>query len=81
MLKSIELLKNNGYKLELQMHATTKLFGRTKTLIGKAKNAEKVPSLEVIEIVLPHCNLVDNRYQEKSEVLHPFTSNKPYAVY
>ena len=38
-----------------------------------------MPSLEVAEIVLVQCNLVDNQYQQKSEVLYTFTSNKSYA--
>ena len=55
-----------------------KLFGSTKTIIGKTKNGENVPSLEVIEVVLAQCNLVDTQYQQKSEVLYTFTPNKSY---
>ena len=43
-----------------------KLFDNTKKLIYKTKNGENVPSLEVVEIVLVQCNLVDNQYQQKS---------------
>ena len=50
-----------------------------KELIDKTKNVEKVPSLEVVEVVLVQCNLVDNQYQQKSEVLCMFTPNKSYA--
>ena len=39
-----------------------KLFGTTKKLIDKTKNREKIPSLQVIEVVLIQCNLVDNQY-------------------
>ena len=46
-----------------------KLFGSTKKLIDKTKNGEKVPSREVVQVVLFQCNLVDNQYQQKSEVL------------
>ena len=45
-----------------------KLFGSTKKLIDKTKNGEKVPSLEVVEVALVQCNLVDNQYQHMSEV-------------
>ena len=69
----------DGYKLELQTLETMKLFGSTKKLIDKTKNGEKVPSLEVAEVVLIHCNLVDNQYQQRSEVLYTFTPNKSYA--
>ena len=58
---------------------TMKLFGSTKKLIDKTKNGENWPSLEVIEIVLAQCNLLDNEYQQKSEALHTFTPNKSYA--
>ena len=38
--------------------------------------------LEVVEVVLlVQCNLVDNQYQEKFEVLYPFTQNKSYACF
>ena len=38
-----------GYKLELQMPETMKLFGSAKKIVDKTKNREKVPSLEVVE--------------------------------
>ena len=44
----------------------------------KTKNGEKWPSLEVAEVFLVQCNLVDNQYQQKSEVLHTFIPNKSY---
>ena len=69
----------DGYKLELQTSETMKLFGSTKKLIDKIKNRENVLSLEVVEVVLVQCNLVDNQYQQKSKVLYTFTPNKSYA--
>ena len=56
-----------------------KLFGSTKKLTDKTKNEENVPSLEVIEVFLVQCNLVDNQYKQKSKVLYTFTSSKSYA--
>ena len=53
------------------------LFGRTNKLIKK-KN-ENVPSLEVVEVGLVQCNLVDNQYQQKSKILYTLTSSKSYA--
>ena len=50
----------DGYKLKLQMSETMKIFGSTKKLIDKTKNGESVPSLEIVEVVLVQCNLVDN---------------------
>ena len=64
------------YKLEYQTPETIKLFGRTKKIIGKTKNTENVTSLEVLKVFLVQCNMVDNQYQQKSEVLFTFTPNK-----
>ena len=47
-------------------------------MIDKTKTQEKVPSFEVVEVVLVQCNLADNQYQQKSEVLYTFTPNKSY---
>ena len=69
------------YKLELKTSETIKLFGSKKKLINKIKNGEIVPSLEVVEVVLIQCNLVDNQCQQKSEVLYTFTPNKSYAYH
>ena len=69
----------DGYRLELQTPKTMKLFGSTQKLINKTKNGENVPSLEEVELVLVQCNLVDNQYQQNSEVLYTFTANKSYA--
>ena len=57
------------------MPETMKLFDRTKQLIDKTKSGENVPSLEVVEVALGQCNLVDNQYQQKSEVLYTFMPN------
>ena len=42
------------------------------------KERENVLSLEAVEVVLVQCNLVDNQYQQKSEVSCTFTPNKSY---
>ena len=39
-------------------------------------NGENIPNLEVVGVVLVQCDLVDNKYQQKSEVLHDFAPNK-----
>ena len=56
-----------------------KLFGCTKKkLIEKTKNDENVPSLAVVKLVLVQRNLVENQYQQKSEVLYTFMPNKSH---
>ena len=69
----------DGYMLELQTPETMKFIGSTKKIIDKTKNWENVPSLEVAEVALVQHNLVDNQWQQKSEVLYTFTPNKSYA--
>ena len=66
-------------KLELWTPEATKLFGSTEELINKTKNGENLLSLEVVEVVLVQYTLVGNQYQQKSEVLHAFSTNKSYA--
>ena len=40
-----------------------KLLGSTKSNITKVENGENVPHLEITEVVLWHCNIVNNNYQ------------------
>ena len=70
----------DGYRLELQSPETIKLFASTKKLIDKRKSGVNVPSLEVVEVTLVRCNLVDNQYQQESEELYTFTPNKSYLL-
>ena len=53
-----------------------KLLGSTENKITKDKNDEDVPHLEIAEILLVHCNTVNNDYQQDSKVLYTFVSNK-----
>ena len=53
-----------------------KLLGSTKNKITKDKIGENVPHLEITEVVLVHCNTVDNDYQQDSRILYTFVSNK-----
>ena len=69
----------DGYNLESKTHETMKLFGSIEKLLSKTKKRENLPSLEVAEVVLVQCNLVNNQYQQKSEVSYTFTSNKSYT--
>ena len=59
----------NEYKLELKTPEPMKMFGSTKKVIDKTENREEVPTLEVTEVFLVQCNLLDNQYQQNSEVL------------
>ena len=68
-----------GYKLELLSKETMKLLGSTKDIIDADKNSENVSRLENVEVVLVHCNLVNNSYQQASRILFTFVPNKQYG--
>ena len=68
-----------GYKLELLSKETMKLFGSTRDTIDMDKNSENVPRLENTEVVLVHCNFVNNSYQQASRVSFTFVPNKQYG--
>ena len=58
---------------------TMKLLGSTKIDVDKDKDGEDVPKLESVEVVLVHCNLVNNSYQQASKVLFTFVPNKQFG--
>ena len=66
-----------GYDLELLTPEKMKLLGSTENKITKDKNRQNVPHLEITEVVLVHCNSVNNDYQQDSRVLYTFVPNKP----
>ena len=66
-----------GYSLELLTPETMKLLESTKNKIIKDKNGENVPHLEITDVLLIHCDIVDNDYQQDSRVLYTFVPNKP----
>ena len=67
------------YYLELLTPETMKLLGSAESKITKNKNGENVPHLEVVEVVLVHCNLVNNDYQQDSRILYTFVPNKTFG--
>ena len=68
-----------GYNLELLTSETMKLLGSTENEITKDKNGENVPHLEITKVVLVHCNIVNNEYQQDLRVLYTFVPNKPFG--
>ena len=69
----------NGYSLERLTKETMKLLRSTENKITKDKNGENVPHLEITEVVLVHCNMVNNDYQHDSRVLYTFVPNKSFG--
>ena len=61
------------------MPETMKLLGTTESKITKDKNDEDVPLLEIVELVLVHCDLVNNDYQQDSRILYTLVPSKPFG--
>ena len=56
-----------------------KLLGSIKKDVDQDKDGEDVPKLESAEVVLVHCNLVNNNYQQASKILFTFVLNKQFG--
>ena len=69
----------DGYSLELLTPETMKLLESTKDKITEDKNGENVPHLEITEVVMVHCNIVNNDYQQDSRVLYKFVPNQSFG--
>ena len=70
-----------GYYLELlTTPKTMKLLESTENKKTKDKNGENVPHFETTEVVLVHCNIVNNDYQQDSRVSHTLLINR-FVVY
>ena len=67
-----------GYYFELLTPETMKLLESTKSKITKNENGENIPNLEITEVVLVHCNIVNNDYQQDSRALEKFFHNKSF---
>ena len=69
----------SGYYLELLTPETMKLLGSTESKITKDKNSENVPHLQIVKLVLVHCNLVNNDYQQDSRIFYTFVPNQTFG--
>ena len=56
-----------------------KLLGSTENKIIKYKNGENVPHLEIAEVVLVCCNIINNNHEQDSKVLYTFAPNKTFG--
>ena len=57
-----------------------KLLGSTKSKITKDENDKNGPYLEITEVVLIHCNVANNDYQQNSNLLYTIVPNKSCLV-
>ena len=59
-----------GYYLKLLTFETMKLLQSSKSKISKDKNLKNVFHLEITEVVLVHCNIISNYYQQYLRVIY-----------
>ena len=55
------------------------IIGKQKKDIDQDKEGENVPTLESVEVILVHCHLVNNNYQQASKVSFTFVPNKQFG--
>ena len=58
-----------------------KLLRSAEKKITEDKNRENIPRLEVIALVLVHCNLVNNDYQQDSRIIYALVPNKAFGSF
>ena len=61
------------------MPETMKLLGSTKSKIAKNENGESAPNLEITEVVLVYCIIVNNDYQQDLRDMYTFVPNKSFG--
>ena len=67
------------YYHDFLTHENMKLFGNTVRRITKDKNGKNMSQLGLSEVVLVHCNIVNNQYQNYSRALCTFAPNKLFG--
>ena len=67
------------YYLQLLKFETIKLLESTKSKINKDKNDENELSLEITEVVLVHCDILNNHCKQDSRVLNIYVPNKSFG--
>ena len=83
MLNKIEnritLTVKTGYYHQLLTPETMKVLWSTKIKITKNINGENGPRFEIKEVVLIHCYIINDDYQQDSKVLYTFVPNRPFG--
>ena len=75
----LHLKIKTGYYLELVTPETMKLLGSTQNKITENKNVQNVLHLEITEVVLTHCDIVNNDCQQDSRILYISVLNKTFG--
>ena len=56
-----------------------KFLGSTKSKKTRNRNGKNVPDLEIMVVVLVHCSIANNDYQQDLRVLYKFVPNKSFG--
>ena len=75
----ITLKIKTAYYFELLTPKTMKRVATINNKVTNDENGENVPHLEITEVVLIHCNIVNNDYQQDSRALYTFVPNKTFG--
>ena len=67
------------YYLQLLTFETKRLLGSTKSELTIDKNGENVAPFETTEVILVHCNIVNNNYQQDLRVLYTFVPKTSFG--
>ena len=70
-----------GHYLKLLTSETVKLLGSTENKTTRNKNRENISYLEIKEVILVHCNIVNKDYQQDSRVVFTFVPNKSFGSF
>ena len=77
--KRITIKLKIGYYPDLLTPESMKLLRSTKSKITKDKNSEILPHLEITEVVLIQCNILNRTYQQDLRVLYTFVPDKLFG--
>ena len=67
------------YVNKIENRITFEKLANAKSKITKYKHGENLPHLEIVELVLVHCNLINNDYQQDSRTLYTFVPNNLFG--
>ena len=78
-IKQDRFKSKNRLQIRITIFRNNESIREYKEDVDQNKDGEDVPKLESVEVVLVHCNLVNNNYQQVSKVLFTFVPNKQFG--
>ena len=78
-IKQDRFKSKNRLQIRITIFRNNESIREYKEDVDQNKDGEDVPKLESVEVVLVHCNLVNNNYQQVSKALFTFVPNKQFG--